>query len=116
MLDEISSALAGIGGDVYYGIAAARGKADPWDYTVFYRSSTGASRNLTSRTDRYAVAVVREGYVPEDMLARVVEAMSAIPGMKLDSATDVDYVYGVKPKTSVTVEMMIVSFVRGDKR
>ena len=61
------------------------------------------------------MSVVRENYVPEGMLERVIDAMRAIPGVKLDAAREVEYVYDVKPGTSRTVEMMIVRFVRGRK-
>lgn len=116
-LDMIKDALATIDGDkVFYGLAAKLGKKDPWNYTVFSRASTDPSDNLTSFSDIYEVAVVREEYVPEGMLFDVLAAVDHIPGLKLAKGRPIEYRYDLKSGTSDTVEMMVVRFAKSRKR
>lgn len=114
-MNEINEALCGFDKEVHYGIASKHEKGKPWNYTVFSRSETKVKDNLNGYSDGYLVSVVRENYVPETALGEVVEAMCAIPGMKLDRSRSIEYVYNVKPGTSNPVEMMIVYFVKGRK-
>lgn len=116
LLDKIAAGLREIDDCVYYGTAARHPVKSRWDYTVFSRSTTAPKGNLTGFTDRFTVSVVREGFVPSDILGRVIDAMTAIPGMKVDESKDVEYLYEVKPSTTCTLEMMTVSFSRGRKR
>lgn len=116
ILDELKT--IGDGGsdeEVWYGVAAKHDLSKPWNYTVFSRDTTAISQNITSMSERYLVVVVRDDYVPSDMLGKVIDAMRRIPGFKLDSARDVEFVYDVKPGTTDPVEMMMVRFVKGIK-
>lgn len=114
-LDRISDALSSIeeSGRVYYGTASKLPKGAPWNYTVFSRAPATASQNLTSISDAYEVAVVREDYVPEEHDKVVIDSMRSVPGMKLDAGHDIEHVYQVKPGTRDTVEMMVIRFVKG---
>lgn len=116
-LDLISEALAGVEerGRVYYGTASKLPKGAPWNYTVFSRAPAKPSGNLTSISDGYEVAVVREGYVPEGLDKRVIDAMGGIPGMRLEADSTIEYAYQVKPGTRDTVEMMVVRFRKARK-
>lgn len=110
-LDQISAALKGVDGQVFYGTAAKLPKGQPWNYTVFSREPASRSANKTGFTHVYAVSVVREGYVPEGVMAKVVAAMEAIPGMRM-SGDSVEFAYQVKPGTTDTCEMMTVTFAK----
>lgn len=114
-LPLIEEALSSIHDEVWYGMVMRLPAASPWNYTVFWRDSTSVSPNLTSKVDRFSVMVVRENFVPEAELGRVVEAMRGIPGMKLDAGSAVEYGYGTKPDSSDVIESMTVKFVRGSK-
>ena len=116
ILDQINEALGAIDGEVWYGVAAKHSQRNKFDYTVFSREPTSVSANLTGFSDGYMVAVVRENYVPEGTDVKVIDAMTARPGMKLDASKEIEYRYDVKPGTTDTVEMMIVYFKRGRKR
>lgn len=116
ILDEIKGALGAIDDDVYYGTALSRNPNAPWNYTVFFRASTDLTGNKTGYRDAFQVAVVREGYIPEDMLQKVIDAMSGIAGMRLSDSQGVEYVYDVKPKTTQTVEMMVLQFCHARKK
>lgn len=110
ILDEIKQALHGVDDKVMYGTAAAIGEKAPWNYIVYARKKTKFSGNLTSKSAVFQVAVVREEYIPDGVLESVVEAMCSIPGMRLSSDEDVRYVYDTKPKTQLTVEMLVATF------
>lgn len=116
-LNAVLDSLKSISDDeeVWYGVAAKHDPAKPWNYTVFSRDTTGIAKDLTSRSERYLVAVVREEYVPSELLDKVIDAINKIPGFKLDASHEVEYRYDVKPGTKDSVEMMIVRFVRGRK-
>ena len=113
-LDAISEALSSVDERVYYGMASKLPKGAPWNYTVFSREPSNRNANKTGFTDVYSVAVVREEYVPEDVLPAVIEAMETIPGMKLADST-VDYDYMTKPGTTDIAEMMVVRFSKARK-
>ena len=115
-LDLIEEALKAIGDPVFYGVAAKLPKSSPWNYTVFSRSATSSGQNRTGYTDLFEVAVVRESYVPDGVLFDVVDAMEAIPGMRLSRSSSVEYRYDVKPGTSDAVEMMVVRFAKARRR
>lgn len=113
-LDLINAALSEVDELVYYGMATKLPNGAPWNYTVFSREPSSRSANKTGFTDVYAVAVVRENYVPEDVLPAVIEAMESIPGMRL-SDSSVEYDYMAKPGTSDIAEMMVVRFSKARK-
>lgn len=114
-LDSILAALEKVDESVYYGIASKHDQGKPWNYTVFSRERTTPKDNLTGYTERYLVAVVRENYVPEDEYLGVIEAVSEVPGMKLDTSQGIEYIYAAKPGTGDVVEMMEVHFLKGRK-
>lgn len=114
-LDRIAGALQAIEeeGRVFYGTASKLPKGASWDYTVFSRAPASTSEYPTSISDAYDVAVVREGHVPEGHDKTVIDAMRSVPGMKVDTAHGIEYVYRVKPGTRDTVEMMVIRFSKG---
>lgn len=114
-LDRIAAALATVEerDRVYYGTASKLPAGAPWNYTVFSRAPASTSEYPTSISDAYDVAVVREGHVPEGHDKTVIDAMRSVPGMKVDTAHGIEYVYRVKPGTRDTVEMMVIRFSKG---
>lgn len=110
----IKAALEKVDERVYYGTAAKLPNGSKWNYTVFSREPASRSANKTSITHVYAVSVVRESYVPEGMMAEVINAMESIPGMRMAS-DDIDFAYQVKPGTSDTCEMMTINFTKAVK-
>lgn len=113
-MDLIKEALRHVDERVYYGTAAKLPKGHPWNYTVFSREPATRSANRTGITHVYAVSVVRENFVPEDMMGMVIEAMESIPGMRMAGDT-IEFAYQVKPGTSDTCEMMTINFSKAVK-
>lgn len=116
-LDLINDALKTVEDEerVYYGTASKLPQGAPWNYTVFSRNATEPSSNLTSMSDGFIVAIVRENFVPEGMDKAIIDAMRAIPGMRLEADADIEYAYQVKPGTHDTVEMMVIRFKKARK-
>ena len=116
VLDKINAALSEVDERVYYGMAPENllRNGAPWNYTVFSREPSSRNSSKTGFTDTYAVSVVREEYVPEDVLPAVIAAMESIPGMRLSDAP-VEYDYARKPNTSDIAEMMVVRFTKARK-
>lgn len=112
ILDDISNAFDGINGPVFYGTAAKLPKDDPWDYVVFSRAESTVTSNLSSRSMSFEVALVHEGYVPEESVEEAIEAMSGLPGMNLAQGSSIRYAYDAKPGTRTTVEMVVLTFNR----
>lgn len=115
ILDDISAALKGINGDVFYGTAAKLPKDDPWNYIVFSRAESVATTRLSSRSATFEVSLVHEGYVPEESVEAAIKAMKEIPGMNLAQGSSVRYAYDVKPGTKTTVEMAVLTFNKASR-
>lgn len=116
LLNRLKDALSTLDDDVYYGIAD-RGPKDPrpWDCIVFGRDNAPINRNCTSLTHAYWVDVLREGYVPEGTEQALIDAVCAIPGMKLDADQGIEYDYLINPKSGEVVEAVRLHFKRAVK-
>lgn len=115
ILNDIRDALAEVDGSVYYGSAALHPKDARWDYTVFARRAMRPTGGKTGYTDLVDVSIVREEYVPDGLAERVVDAVTAVPGVRL-AGQDHVYDYMVKPGTTVTVEALTLTFSWSRKR
>lgn len=115
MLKEIHDALKTLDENVYYGGVDGTDNKTPrlWNYIVYLRQNTRRTGGNTGYTDYVTVAVIREEYIPEGTIERVIAAMEALPGVRL-SSNDIEYTYTRKPGTGVIVEMaeLVFSFPR----
>lgn len=111
LLNDIERQLKTLDDNVYYGLAD---KENDWNYIVFCRNNTAISTNKTGKTRYYSVAVVREGYVDENMEERLIKAMEEIPGMKV-SHESIGYAYMKKPNTNLVIEIMEMVFYKSEK-
>ena len=114
ILTKIKEQLEKVNSNVYYGSAGTLGangkQLDKWNYIVFRRLKSTASS--TKRNDYYIVAVVNEEYIEEDTAEKIIESMTAIPGVKVANQ-DITYGYETKPNTNTVIEIMVLTFVRG---
>ena len=114
ILDDIQAALETVDDQVFYGAAHNIPTSGPWEYIVFARQSLSHNANITSFTDRIEVVIVRESYVPVEDIYSVMQAMTAIPGVRLaqdDCRFDAIY----KPDTDDCVEAVSIPFVHAFK-
>lgn len=111
-LDLIREVLEPLDEHIAYGTITNLPSSERWDYTVFGRSEAEPSQNKTSITHYYTVAVVREDYVPEPYIHKVIAAMRSIPGMKW---IDAQFDYTTKTGTQLVVELMVLRFIKAEK-
>jgi hypothetical protein len=115
LLEEIQTKLQEIDSYVFYGMADEEQITSKWDYTVFMRRNLSISDTKQGYTDRYAVAIVRENFIPEGLETQVINKMLEIAGMRIAS-TDCQYNYVKKPNTNIVVEILTIEFVKARKR
>lgn len=115
MLKQIQQSLEAIDPHTYYGAAGTLSGEDVWDYIVFYRTTLSPSTNKTGFAQVYEVAIVREEYVPDETVFAVIDAITAIPGMRY-AGTGGTYQYTMKPNTEQVIEILTLDFVRPLKR
>lgn len=109
MLNEIKEKLETVCDHVSYGLAP---DIEEWNYIIYGRRSYKVSdKNNKDATEHYFVAIVHEDYIPEDMPARVIEAMTAIPGMRVTTGNQ-NYHYAEKGGTDMVVELLELEFSR----
>lgn len=113
-LEEFESKLKEIDPLVYYGAAWKHKDELPLDYIVFNRVNIKHNANKTSKGVYFAVHIIRENYVPEDMEDEVINKVTEIDGVRL-ADTDTVFTYDKKPNTNEVVEIMTITFVRARK-
>lgn len=106
-LDIIREALEQFG-KTYYGNADPE-LTEPWNYTVFRRAELSKSTNGNGFVRRYAVAVVRENYIPEGLEFEIINSILETTNLRLaDTAATYSYVY--KGNTDLVVEVCLITF------
>lgn len=115
MLSDIKTALEALGLTVYYGAAGTLSGEDEWSYIVFYRTTLGPTGGKTGLAQVYEVALVHEDYVPDELVLDTIDAMTALPGVRL-ADTGGTYQYTTKPNTEQVIEILTIDFVRPMRR
>lgn len=110
-LSALKTALGTQFGNVYYGTADEQ---NVWDYVVIKRDKITFNDNKTSKTHYIKIAIVRENFIPEGLEKTLIEKVTALPGIKLDSS-DIVISQVRKPSTDTTVEVMVIPFIKGEK-
>ena len=110
MLNTIRNALLGVDPNVYFGGVTNTDKINKWDYIVFSRGDMKRNvRGNTAYSTTINVVVVREEYVPEETIYRVIEVMEGIPNVRLNENA-VEFEYDRKGNTKTVMEMAVISF------
>lgn len=118
MKNKIKEQLLKIEENVFYGIAPETHvkSADNLDCMIFgvsnYQRKSDKSLDLQGT---WYVVIVREDYIPEDLIFQVIDTLHCISGLRLTSDSfDVEYLQ--KGNTDVTVEAVRLTFSRTIKR
>lgn len=113
--EKIEKALMEIDKNVHYGRIPESQNNEDWNYFVFGKSTlrpTGTSN--IDLIDNYWVAIVRENYIPDELVFDVIDKLNSIPGLKLTNE-DGNYEYVFKNKTDLVVEILTLSFSKVKK-
>ncbi len=113
--EKIEKALLEIDSNVHYGRVPESKIKENWNYFVFGKNTLRkADANSIDLIDSYWVAIVRENYIPDDLVFEVIDKLNAIPGFKL-TMDDGNYEYAFKEKTDLVVEILTLSFSKVKK-
>lgn len=110
----IHDALAAVGETAYYGRARPN-DGDRWDYTVFHRVKDAKGDTKTSQTEYFRVAIVREGYVSDEDVEKVADAVLSVPRVK-QTGIETEYEYAIRTNGQVVESASIMFCVPGKRR
>lgn len=105
-----------IDSNVYYGLAPREDVTNEWNYIVFGQSKL--KKSGTSSTDLngyYYVTIIREDYIPDELIFDVIDKMSEINGLRLADG-DYQFTYLTKGNTNMVVEVLQLDFTKTKKR
>ena len=112
---KIEQALKEIDDTVFYGKMPESFIKEDWNCIVFGKNSikpTGTSN--IDMIDNYWVAIIRENYIPDDLVYEIIDKLNSLPGLKLTS-DEGNYEYVFKNKTDLVVEFLTLSFSKVKK-
>ncbi len=115
MRNKIVEKLSKIDNKIYYGIVPEMKANDEWNYFVFgQRKLRKSGSSLTDLNGYWYVTIVREDYIPDDVMFEVIEKMSEISGLRLADG-EFEYVYTFKGNTNIVVEILELQFTKMKK-
>lgn len=111
MKEKIELALKGIEENVFYGQATIE-PTEKWNYSVFRRLLIEHKSN--SFKNVYELAIVRENYIDEDLIEKLIKEILNKTNLKLrEDSFKFDYIYN--PKSSLVCEVITISFYQSKK-
>lgn len=113
--DKIQEVLLTIDKKVYYGMIPPNENIETWDYLVFGKQKMKKADNGIDLTDYYVVTIVRENYIPDDVVEEVIEKMTSLAGIRLADG-EYEYDYTTKGNTDLVVEVLPIYFSKTLKR
>ena len=116
MRDKIKNVLLEIDSNLYYGMVPENEDIAVWNYLVFGKKKLKkAGTNGIDITDYYSVTIVREDFIPDELVLEVIDKMTSIPGIRLADG-DCNYEYTTKGNTNLIVEVLSIYFSKSLKR
>ena len=116
MRDNIKNKLLEIDDHIYYGIVPDDVEIDEWNYFVFGQRKIRKSGTSGIDLNGYwYVTIVREDYIPDDVVFNVIQKMGEIAGLRLADG-DFEYNYTTKGGTNIVVEILEIQFTKTIKR
>lgn len=116
MRSKIKEKLLEIDPHVYYGMVSDNVKLeDEWNYIVFGQDRMRKSGTSSIDLNGYwYVTIVREDFIPDEDVIKVLEKMSEVPGLRLADG-DYQYQYFMKGSTNIVIEMLALQFTKSKK-
>ena len=115
MRNKIKEKLSEIDNKIYYGIVPEDEGVTDWNYFVFGQRKLRKSGNSLNDLNGYwYVTIVRENYIPDDVVFNVIDKMSEISGLRLADG-DYEYTYTLKGNTNIVVEILELQFTKMKK-
>lgn len=112
MRDKITEKLLEIDNRIYYGLVPENEDIKVWDYFVFGQKKIRKKDvNSTDLQGYWYVTIVRENYIPDDLLGEVINKISEIAGLRL-TMDEFEYEYTTKGSTDIVVEILELQFTK----
>lgn len=115
MRNKIQEKLNEIDPHIYYGMVPDIVEIDKWNYFVFGQQRMKKSGSSSHDLNGYwYVVIVREDFIPDDLVKNVITKLTEIPGLRLADG-DFQYEYITKGGTNIVVEMVMLTFTKMKK-
>lgn len=115
MRNKIRDKLIEIDDKIHYGIVPSNVENEDWNYFVFgQRKLRKSGTSSTDLNGYWYVTIVRENFIPDDVVFEVIEKMSEISGLRLADG-DYEYTYTFKGNTDIVVEILELQFTKTKK-
>lgn len=115
MRNEIKNKLLEIDKNIYYGIVPENTQIKEWNYLVFgQRKLRKSGTSLVDLNGYWYVTIVRENFIPDDLVFEVINKVTEIHGLRLADG-DYEYDYTMKGSTNVVVEILELQFTKMKK-
>lgn len=116
MREKIKVALEKIDSNIEYGILTKDlEQTDKWNYIVFGQEKLVKDDTGNDLKYYFSIVIVREGYIPDNLILEIIDAVETIPGLRLANG-DHSFEYAQKGNTDFSVEILELRFVRKLKR
>lgn len=113
--ETLEKALKEIDDNIYYGKVPESALQNAWNYLVFGKKKIKKAGNSgIDLCDYYWVGIIRENYIPDELVFDVIDKLNSIPGLKLTDE-DGEYDYTFKGKTDLVVEILTLTFAKVKK-
>lgn len=116
MRNKIKEKLFEIDNHVHYGMVTDVTDVDEWNYFVFgQRKIKKSGTSSTDLNGYWYVTIVRENFIPDDVLFNVIDKMQEIAGLRL-ADSEFTYDYTTKGSTNIVIEILELQFTKTKKR
>ena len=115
MRNKIKEKLLEVDSTIFYGLVPENYEIDDWNYLVFgQRKIRKKASDSLDLNGYWYVAIVRENYIPDDVVFDVMKKMGEIAGLRLADG-DFEYSYVTKGNTNIVVEILELQFTKTKK-
>ena len=115
MRNKIKEKLLELDKNIYYGIVPESEETFEWNYFVFGQSKVRKKDTNSNDLQGYwYVTIVREDFIPDDVVFDVIERLTDGTGLRLADG-DFEYTYTFKGNTNIVVEILELQFTKTKK-
>ena len=101
--------------NIHYGLVPEGVELDEWNYFVFGQKKIRKKGTTSLDLQGYwYVTIVRENFIPDDLLFKVINKIHEIYGLRLTD-DEFEYEYVTKGNTDIVVEILELRFTRTKK-
>ncbi len=113
--EKIENELKKLDNQIYYGKVPNSILEKDWNYIVFGKSKIKKpNKDSIDLYDYYWVTIVRENYIPDELVFNVIDSLNSLPGLRL-TTEDGEYNYLFKGSTDLVVELVTLVFAKVKK-